>query len=361
MCASPTVPSSAIRAAGKSQLLRLVRQRGMTAWVFAETEPARGMRFEHDAPYGQCVGTLRWSEQDSFPRLPAWPLTANEPIPPLKSWRHYLEMRLPPDGDGTIRVQPPLLDGLSYPVTLLFALQQLQLQPPSPGPLTILVVGASSKAEERLMRESTYWLELTHHLRGIDVNLVFVGPEINPSRHGKSTCHGALILRCFHGTLGDLFRAEPHHSAENTIVIGFNTGMGNTSAGMAKGGFVLMQSWLPDLVELLRLGMVGIFTCANDYSDLRGELSIFVQLLAAEMVLPPMRNPFKAATIVRESDSERCEWSCSSCFLYAIRGRSIDTPALPGPTDADGMSQLVANLNRLAKQLSHTQKVTPVP
>ena len=51
---------------------------------------------------------------------------------------------------------------------------------------------------------------------------------------------------------GELLRVESH-TAEDTIVVGFNTGMGNASAGMAKGGFQLMQSWLPDLVDLLRL------------------------------------------------------------------------------------------------------------
>lgn len=42
--------------------------------------------------------------------------------------------------------------------------------------------------------------------------------------------------------------------------MGFNTGMGNASAGMSRGGFALARSWLPDLMALLSLGLVGIFT-----------------------------------------------------------------------------------------------------
>ena len=38
---------------------------------------------------------------------------------------------------------------------------------------------------------------------------------------------------------------------------------------------------------------VAVFTCANDYSDLKGELLVF-QLLGAQLVLRPQRSPFKA-------------------------------------------------------------------
>lgn len=134
--------------------------------------------------------------------------------------------------------------------------------------------------------------------------------------------------------------------------------MGNASEGMAKGGYALMQSWLPDLIAMLRLGLVAIFTCANDYSDLRGELSIF-NTLHAELILPPQRNPFKAATVVRESDAAKCEWSCSSCFYYAVCGRADDAPPLPKP-GAD-LGDLRKALKKMAKKLSQTQTVSAVP
>jgi len=269
---------------------------------------------------------------------------------------------MPPDATGTIKVQPPMLDGLSYCLTLVFALQQLNLKPPKPGPLTLLVIGASSKAEERLMRESMYWHELRHFLPGVSLEIVFVGPEIAHAAHGRISRHGPLLTsRCFHGTLGQLLRQEPHHTAEDTIAVGFNTGMGNASAGMSRGGFALARSWLPDLMALLSLGLVGIFTCANDYSDLRGEMAIFSQLLDATFVLPPRMSPFKAATVVRESDDEHCEWSCSSCYLYAICGRKEGAPPLPEAGSGAMEQQLVPKLMKLAKGLAQTQTVSKVP
>ena len=270
-------------------------------------------------------------------------------------------MRLPPDpkDPGTLHVDPPMIDGLSYPLSLVFALQQLRLTPPKPGPLYLLIAGASSKAEERLTRDSDYWQEVGHFFPSSSIELVFVGPEIATSSHGKSTkLASKLKARRFHGTLGELLAKETFHTAESSIVVGFNTGMGNASEGMAKGGYALMQSWLPDLLAMLRLGLVSVFTCANDYSDLRGELSIF-QTLHAELILPPRRNPFKAATVVRESDAERCEWSCSSCFMYAVCGRQEGAPPLPKP-GAD-LSDLRKALKKMAKKLSQTQTVSVVP
>jgi hypothetical protein len=255
-----------------------------------------------------------------------------------------------------------MLDGLSYPLSLTLALQQLRLRPPKPGPLHIVIAGASSKAEERLVRDSDYWQELVRFFPDTPIELVFVGPEISSAAHGRvvQMIPKRLSARCFHGTLGALLEAEPNHSAEDTIVVGFNTGMGNASEGMARGGFALMQSWLPDLIALLRLGLVAIFTCANDYSDLRGEISIF-QLLQAELVLPPRRCPFKAATVVRESDAERCEWSCSSCFMYAICGRAEGATPLPPPGKSDQLTELRKRLKKMARKLSQTQTPSEVP
>ena len=115
----------------------------------------------------------------------------------------------------------------------------------------------------------------------------------------------------------------------------------------------------PDLAEMLRREMVCIFTCANDYSDLKGELLVF-QLLGAQLVLKPQRSPFKAATIVRAPGSEKSanggvEWSCSSCFLYAVRGRTEGAPPLvEGPA-------LLSALKKLAKHHKKTQTPSEVP
>ena len=55
---------------------------------------------------------------------------------------------------------------------------------------------------------------------------------------------------------------------ENTVFLGFNPGFGC-------GYELLLRSWSRDLIMLFDLGYKVIFTCANDYSDLRGETLIF--------------------------------------------------------------------------------------
>jgi hypothetical protein len=207
------------------------------------------------------------------------------------------------------------------------------------------------------------WQELLHFFPAAQLELVFVGPEIARAAHGRRTRHsGRLTARNFHGTLGELLRAEPNHTAEDTVVVGFNTGFGNASAGMAKGGFALMTGWLPDLLALLRLGLVAIFTCANDYSDLRGEVAIWKTLMHAQFVLPPQQCPFKAATVVRESnDLDVCEWSCSACYLYAVCGCEEGAPPLPAASDAAGEERLKKTLRALGKKLAQTQTPSRVP
>ena len=215
---------------------------------------------------------------------------------------------------------------------------------------TILVIGASSKAEARLLWDSNYWEEMRRHWPAAR-RLVFVGPEIAAAHHERSAAHGGgLASRCFRGTLGSLLTAEPTLAA-SSIVVGFNTGMGS-------GLEALMRSWLPDLLLLLRLSLPSVFTCANDYSDLRGELTVFKNLLGANVALRPQRNPFKAATIVREPGAEPGapgEWSCSSIYLYAVHGRRDDAPPLPE------QANLEAVLGTLAQQLRETQTPSPVP
>ena len=46
----------------------------------------------------------------------------------------------------------------------------------------------------------------------------------------------------------------------NTIIIGMNCGLG---AGYLK----LTKSWLPDLIKLIKLKCITIFTYTNDFED----------------------------------------------------------------------------------------------
>lgn len=88
-----------------------------------------------------------------------------------------------------------MLDALSFPVSVLHIMQQLQLQP-EPGPadgggsaaecggespasvLNVVVLGASRRAEQRVLRSTRYFDELSAHFPGTTVKLWLVGPEI---------------------------------------------------------------------------------------------------------------------------------------------------------------------------------------
>eukprot|EP00962_Isochrysis_galbana_P023298 scaffold7011_cov112-Isochrysis_galbana.AAC.28 len=147
----------------------------------------------------------------------------------------------------------------------------------------------------------------------------------------------------FRGTLGEFLASEPTIHSENTLIVGFNTGMGS-------GLWPLMRSWLTDLLAILRGGFIALFTCANDFSDLRGETLVW-ELLHARFLISPQRNPFKAATIVHEPRADASadpEWSCSSCFLYAVCGRDEGAPPLPAP---GGEGQLERKMLKLANHL----------
>ena len=79
-------------------------------------------------------------------------------------------------------------------------------------------------------------------------------------------------------------------------------------------------------------------------------------------MLPPRKNAFKAATVVREStDVEVCEWSCSSCYMYAVCGREEGAPALPAAGDSTALEELKRSLRKLGKKLAQTQTPSAVP
>ena len=332
--------------------LSLVATSAGSEWTFAAKSGA--LAFTEEAAAGLCVGTLRWSE-GGLPRLPPPPAAWTDDA--LEGWRTYVETRLSPDSSGTIRIEPPMLDGLSYPLSLAYALQALAVAQRPRRRWRAPPRRLHDPRDRRVVQgggAAAVGLEL---LGGDEAPLAGGAP---PRLRRPRDCGGAPRALCrprwwprlalLRGTLGSLLTAEPTLAA-SSIVVGFNTGMGS-------GLEALMRSWLPDLLLLLRLGLPSVFTCANDYSDLRGELTVFKNLLGANVALRPQRNPFKAATIVREPGAEPGapgEWSCSSIYLYAVHGRRDDAPPLPE------QANLEAVLGTLAQQLRETQTPSPVP
>jgi len=52
----------------------------------------------------------------------------------------------PGEDHAPLLVHPSLLDGLSFPMSVVFAVRQLKWRPPRDQPLTILMLGATYKA-----------------------------------------------------------------------------------------------------------------------------------------------------------------------------------------------------------------------
>ena len=208
---------------------------------------------------GEYVGTLRWDDSTKFKELcalptPLWSLPTDIP----KGWEQFMNARMRPNADGDLVVEPTMLDGLSYPMSLVWAVRHLELRPATAAnlrkPLTVVAIGAASRSEERLLHKTNYWAELGTWLPASQIDLWLVGPEVTakaaaaepkplpvPAKGGAP-----VVARCFSGTLREFMAAEPALFAREcratageppkTIIVGFNTGAGS---GVAK----LMQSW----------------------------------------------------------------------------------------------------------------------
>lgn len=102
---------------------------------------------------------------------------------------------------------------------------------------------------------------------------------------------------------------------ESTLFIGFNPGFGS---GYQK----LLISWALDLVFLLNLNFKIVFTQANDFSDLKGEIQVFEKLFddKVRFFIEPQQNPMRAMTHYTEDESqgENGVWCCANTHLYGV-------------------------------------------
>ena len=294
------------------------------------------VRLSHGSADGMMSGTFRLAPGKSIDALP-YPFPASLCATCIQrdtGWREYLFARFsgqppaspsasPPASSSaspsalpSINIQPEQLDAMSFPATALDGLFRLaragvvalgsgaapgrssatvaqvqaQAQAPAPAPapvpdvarLTLVVVGASAKAEERLLTQSVYWAEIGRHLPGAHIHLELVGLEIAPrveahaeaapkqkqkqkkakakakaKGKGKGASSAAapvegapnMTSAVFKGTLREwMAREAPTHIAggRQLVVIGYNTGLGG---GALKG----MASWLPDLIALVKV------------------------------------------------------------------------------------------------------------
>eukprot|EP00928_Gymnodinium_smaydae_P030350 TRINITY_DN22601_c0_g1_i1.p1 TRINITY_DN22601_c0_g1~~TRINITY_DN22601_c0_g1_i1.p1 ORF type:complete len:489 (-),score=57.02 TRINITY_DN22601_c0_g1_i1:60-1526(-) len=282
---------------------------------------------------GRSPGTFRWPKNAALPALPAQSQAAL-PSVVARGWGPYLKSR---GGDALVtlaQTNAMLLDGLSFPLTLAWLLGDARAATFSrdgdgKGVINIIVLGATTKAEVRVFLETNYFVELERQFEGkCRLNLEFVGPEIEKG-HANSSIHH-LSPPCAQR----FFAKRRELTPENTLCVIFNGGFGNF---VDSGRDELLWSWIPDLAFLGELGYLCVFTCANDYADLRGEVAVHTALLGSKFVVAPRKNPFSMATVysgdanaMASGAGGKQEWFSGNSYLYVTCGcasNSRDTKA----------------------------------
>ena len=274
------------------------------------------------------------------------------------------EMKL---GSKRVRVHPALLDGMSWPMTAVHAIRTMDWHPQPchcsaasagttwhPAEVFVVLAGASRRAEQRIVQDANYMHVLVQELAKREhvaaITLVLAGPEIEyvpgiqqhsssssvayqrvglmdyPSAGTPSAAPQVHVVLC-KAALHDVL-ATPEHPgvvpgqcAENTLVIAYNSGMGNRNAA-------LRASWMPSLRAIADGEYSAVFTAANSSVDLAGE-QVTLRVAAAQQGIQlhvthgPHKNPWAAATMLGSpagADAEDSEPYCANSFWYAVSG-----------------------------------------
>lgn len=288
---------------------------------------------------GQYSGTFRWKRTKKLKSMPPPKLPlSNEPLP-YKGWKTYLMERVPVDSFlRSVQEDMSIIDCLSSPLSICHICDRLKLLDRSVvyESITIICIGCSSKAEERILKETNCWQEMRLYFRNVvKLDLWLVGPEISCTKedctvdNSTSFCSSTGQLfssHLFQGTSVEFFRAYPKYlnrSKNPNIVVGLNCGFGNYENPLARRYNLLLQ-WLSDLYFLSGTNLPVVFTCANDYADLVGEVSVMNKILGSYFVCLPAENPFSfASTMVppaAEGVSVEEAYARGNSFYYAIQG-----------------------------------------
>ena len=268
----------------------------------------------------EYLGTFRWKRSLKFPILP--PFTNSISYTNLSKWGDFINNRL-----TTNTFEPYIIDALSYPISIIYAINSVvQLNEyinkevlTQQDIINIVILGASNKAECRIAMESNYFDEIYYFLAQftenseIKVNLYFVGEEVKTEIESyKSKSNNNLIYYFYGLNTGDFLKEYlMNFNKNNTIIIGMNCGFG---AGYMK----LTKSWFHDLIKLIKLKYITIFTYTNDFEDRPGEQAI-IKMLGGNIIYENKDNPFKSMTTYKSEDDDNI-WACGNYGFYAIYG-----------------------------------------
>ena len=326
---------------------------------------------------GEYLGSLCWAP-DAVWLSPLSPVVPGAVVP-LHGWEAALAARLPPDA-ASAAVAAPVLDGLSFPLSLAWALRKLAAAPGAgPEPFHIVVLGASALVEQRLLhadgqRPGGYWTELLQLCSAKQVHLHLVGPEVVAEEPvtvevaaaagaadsaGSSSlrveCHVSDALSFIEGHSSMFQRKPPSAVGEQVdgelegwrcVAVAYHPGFGT-------GDPRLLQSWLPAVRQLVMLGVPTVCTCPNMIVDGAGEVAVLRQVFEARLIrLEPaadgddageegtgepegdvqaVANPFAGPSVHKEYDPSGLldlSWRPNH-LIYAFAGRVKGAGPLP--------------------------------
>ena len=268
----------------------------------------------------EYLGTFRWKRSLKFPILP--PITNPISYITLSKWGDYINNRL-----TSKTFEPYVIDALSYPISIIYAINSVvklneyinKENLSQQDTVNIIILGASNKTECRIAMESNYFDEIYYFLvqitknTEIKVNLYFVGEEVKTEKESyKSNTNKNLVYYFCNLNTGDFLKEYlMNFNKNNTIIMGMNCGFG---AGYMK----LTKSWFPDLIKLIKLKYITIFTYTNDFEDRLGEQAI-IKMMGGNIIYENKDNPFKSMTTYKSEDDDKV-WACGNYGFYVLYG-----------------------------------------
>ena len=261
----------------------------------------------------EYLGTFRWKRSLKFPILP--PLTTPMSYTTLSKWGDFINNRLTSN-----TFEPYIIDALSYPLSIIYSINSvIQLNEyinkeilEQQETINVLILGASNKTECRIAMESNYFDEIYYFLvqitnnSDIKVNLYFVGEEVKTEIESYKSKTNVNLIYNFCA-----LNYVMNFNKNNTFILGMNCGFG---AGYMK----LTKSWFPDLVKLIKLKYITIFTYTNDFEDKPGEQAI-IKMLGGNIIYENKDNPFKSMTTYKAEDDDKV-WACGNYGFYVLFG-----------------------------------------
>ena len=118
---------------------------------------------EEELSSGEYLGTFRWKKKLSFPKLIFVNDRLDQSYYGINKWADFFEKRI------NFEVEPHIIDALSYPLTIINSLLELQkvylnFSLIYEKTINLIFIGASKKCEERIAIGSNYFDEIYYFL-----------------------------------------------------------------------------------------------------------------------------------------------------------------------------------------------------